>query len=454
MDEPSLHDLLERATVPEPPIGPVAQNALRAGLRLRRRRHAWYTATGATVAVACAAALAVTATTARQAPATARNASTIYVLSRTQKETMVTPVPAATGKPGEPFRIGLGGPPIAGIHTALSPDGKTIWVSGGSVVTSFSTATDTAGKRITIPAGYGVTEELLITPDEKTVYVLSVAGELGTITPISTATGRPGKSIVLGIGYLDMGLTPDGKTLYALYSGFPSSHVIPISTSSNKPGKPIRLGIAANAIVVPPDGHTAYAVGSLDADAQKPGIEPIATVTNTPGSPIGFGAAGIFFGIAIAPDGHAIYIALRSNAGTYEAIPFFTASDTLGKMISLPATISGQGILAATPDGRTIYVGNIPPQSTRRVSEETVKKGYCPDTVVPIMTATGAAGNPFHTCFPASVVFSQDGRTAYISSAGGAPSGQSVVMSAATATGHQGKSFTIEGQAVAMVIAP
>ena len=38
MDETSLRALLERALVPEPPIGPVAGNSLRAGIKLRRRR--------------------------------------------------------------------------------------------------------------------------------------------------------------------------------------------------------------------------------------------------------------------------------------------------------------------------------------------------------------------------------------------------------------------------------
>ena len=61
MDEPSLHDLLERATVPEPPIGPIAQNALHAGLTLRRRRRGNYAAgAAAAIIVACAVVLAAT----------------------------------------------------------------------------------------------------------------------------------------------------------------------------------------------------------------------------------------------------------------------------------------------------------------------------------------------------------------------------------------------------------
>jgi len=38
MDDKSVHDLLDRALAGEPPIGPVAQNALAVGIGLRRRR--------------------------------------------------------------------------------------------------------------------------------------------------------------------------------------------------------------------------------------------------------------------------------------------------------------------------------------------------------------------------------------------------------------------------------
>ena len=55
MEEESLHALLEGALAGEPPIGPVARNALRAGLRLRRRRRAG----AGTCAVVAAVALAV-----------------------------------------------------------------------------------------------------------------------------------------------------------------------------------------------------------------------------------------------------------------------------------------------------------------------------------------------------------------------------------------------------------
>ncbi len=57
MGERSLRALLEEALDAEPPIGPVAQNALRAGRRLRRRR--WAAGVAGSVAVAAMIAVAV-----------------------------------------------------------------------------------------------------------------------------------------------------------------------------------------------------------------------------------------------------------------------------------------------------------------------------------------------------------------------------------------------------------
>src|SRR5215470_10037478 len=59
MDESSLRDLLRTATEPEPPIGQLASNSLRAGVILRRRR----LTLGAAVAAAAVAAISLVAAT-------------------------------------------------------------------------------------------------------------------------------------------------------------------------------------------------------------------------------------------------------------------------------------------------------------------------------------------------------------------------------------------------------
>jgi hypothetical protein len=70
MDEASLRRLLDRAVAQEPPMGPVVQGSLVAGIRLRRRRRARNAAASlAAVAVIGAAIPAIMTTTLGHGPA-------------------------------------------------------------------------------------------------------------------------------------------------------------------------------------------------------------------------------------------------------------------------------------------------------------------------------------------------------------------------------------------------
>src|SRR5438067_1735451 len=60
MDETTLRRLLDSALADEPPIGPVAQNALRTGIKRRRRRALAAAGSAAVIAVAAVALPALT----------------------------------------------------------------------------------------------------------------------------------------------------------------------------------------------------------------------------------------------------------------------------------------------------------------------------------------------------------------------------------------------------------
>src|SRR5215475_1936713 len=190
MDDKSLRDLLNGALTGEPPIGPVAQNSLQAGMRLRRRRRAW----AAGCAAAAAAVIVIPAGTGvlghSPGPAGGQRSATVYVASQGQRNLTgrITPINAATNRAEGAIWVGV------------SPDA------------------------------------LAITPDGKTAYVASVSSR--TVTPISTATDTPGKPIKVSIGPELIAITPDGKTAYV--ANLSSRSVIPISTATNTPGKPIR----------------------------------------------------------------------------------------------------------------------------------------------------------------------------------------------------------------------
>src|SRR5580704_14470545 len=128
-----------------------------------------------------------------------------------------------------------------------------------------STATDRAGKPIKVGSG----DQIAITPDGKSAYVLN--SDAGTVTPINTATNTAGRPIHIrrtrdfGPGFI--AITPDGKTVYVANTGL--NTVTPISAATNTPGKPIRVGPAPVWIAITPDGKTAYVVNETNNEWQS-----------------------------------------------------------------------------------------------------------------------------------------------------------------------------------------
>jgi YVTN family beta-propeller protein len=96
----------------------------------------------------------------------------------------------------------------------------------------------------------------------------------GTITPINTATNTAGRPITVGAGPVQLVATPNGRTIYVVNTG--SGTVSPVSTNTDKAGPPITVGAGASAIAVTPNGNTVLVTVSN-------GVVPISTATDTAG---------------------------------------------------------------------------------------------------------------------------------------------------------------------------
>ena len=434
MDEPWLHDLLDRATVSEPPIGPLAVNALRAGIRRRRRRRAQGTV--ACVAVAAligtaAVAAARTPGTPAAGPAKVTGPTTTWVLSG---EGNLYAIPNSTKLRSKKILL-----PGGRQFMVITPNGKTIYVSGDepNAVIPVSAATHKVGKPIEF--GREVPMEMLITPNGKTVYVLPDGG--GEIIPISTATNTLEKPIRAGQGIggpYQMAITPNGKTLYAVSSKLPfsgTSYVIPIATATNKPGRPIKIRDGATiAVLMNPDGKTVYAFAQSSTGVE---VIPIATATNTPGKPVSVSGNAP---LAITPNGQILYAVKYSiKTVTSGVIPFVTATNTSEKQIKIDGWPFA---MAVTPDGDTAYVVSQPRQGSGQSC--TGQTGL----VTPFSTATNRPARPIRVaCDPYAIVATPDGRTVWVGS-------RNWVTPISTATDKPGMPLTFRGDLVAIVVGP
>jgi DNA-binding beta-propeller fold protein YncE len=449
MDETSLRELFERVIEPEPPIGPVAQQGIRAGIRLRRRRRLQNVAAGlTTIAVVAAAVVAETRTSAR--PVAPPDRGTVYVLGFTAgsdgEAANLTPIPVATNTPGTPIAVNLGASGLA--QMAATPDEKTIYTGGSDgTVTPVSTATGTAGKPIPVGLTPGLPNHMVTSPDGKTVYVLGA----NSLTPISTATNRPGPSLDPWGPYAptSIAISPDGSTLYVgvdTSSQTVPNYVIPVSTATDEPGKPIRLDSSPDAIVVAPDGRTAYVIGEAPPpfnSSHQPStsnevvVTSISTATNTAGPAVIAGQGGLG-AVLMTPDGLHIYIA---TSDPFSLIPFSTATDSAGSPIGFGSSLVTA--LAATPDGRTVYAA-----SDLANGDSTV----CPGSkgvVTPVATATGRPGKPIQVaCAPEDLAVTPNGKTVYVVSSRG------IVTPIAVATDRPGTPIRVAGDLRSLMIAP
>jgi dipeptidyl aminopeptidase/acylaminoacyl peptidase len=176
----------------------------------------------------------------------------------------VTPIATATDQPGRAIPIAAG---ALGIQTPVtaSPDGQTVYIVVGSPsrVIPFSLATNSPGK----PVSFGSAQllDIEMAPDGRTAYVMSVpaggfdpalgpacANAPAYVTPITTATNtaRTPIKVTAGCDPLVITVTPDGKTVYVVsHSG-----VTPITTATGLAGKRINVGEPQAILTVPSAG--------------------------------------------------------------------------------------------------------------------------------------------------------------------------------------------------------
>jgi YVTN family beta-propeller protein len=245
----------------------------------------------------------------------------------------VVPVELSTGVVGSGIPISFEGSPS---DVAISPDGKTAYVTGGEELWPINVATNTVGTPIQVGA---CPQAIAIKPDGSRIYVVNLCA--GDVSVVDAATATELKKITVGSFPNSIAVTPDGSKAYV--SNGADETVTPIDLNTDTAGTPIEVGQSPQGIAVTPDGTRAYvAVQSADA------IRRIDVSTNALGPPIG---AGKFpNGIATTPDSSRAYVI----SGGEPVTPIDLTTDTAGTAI--PVANSFFEDLAITPDGSRAWL--------------------------------------------------------------------------------------------------
>jgi YVTN family beta-propeller protein len=165
----------------------------------------------------------------------------------------VTPISTATRTAGTPIPLGKNPSGIYPETIAITPDGKTAYIaiqyphqgSMASAIVPINTATGTAGARINVPArGYLL---LAITPNGRTIYAVG-RGAGHEVIAISTATNTIIKKILVRNESDAIAITPDGKTICLISVVWNTLTLI--STATRTAGRPIKIGRNPDSVIV------------------------------------------------------------------------------------------------------------------------------------------------------------------------------------------------------------
>lgn len=320
-----------------------------------------------------------------------RRAPTAYVANLLSGT--ISRIALAGGRAERPVSLGRRSGPWA---IAVAPGGRTLWVAsaGNGTVTPVSTRTGRAGRAIRVPR---LPEELAVAPDGKTVWVVSqLSGNNqtpGRITPISTATRRAGRPIRVGITPGPLVISPDSRTVYLATSGMNDQTLAGnLTVISARTGRVRRVlkGLYPADMALGRGGRTLWVASAGSRNA----VIPVATATLRRGRPVPL--PDFPQQLIMGPGGGSVYV--LGDSGRVTRI-----SARTGRVVwSVRSTAPAPDAIGVTPDGRELYVLAA---ATRR------RRGH----LIPVSTASGTPGRRIRVGRdPLAIAFGPSGRTAYV----------------------------------------
>lgn len=253
---------------------------------------------------------------------------------------------------------------------AITPDGKTAYVVTNDEVVPIDVATNKAGAPISIPI-FG--RAIAITPDGRFAYVTSVF-VTDVVTKIDLATNTAVAEIPVGDNLFGVAVTPDSRTVYVASSN--DGSVYPIDVATNAVGPAIPVGTFPSAVAVTPDGTSAYVLRSSEAKLVRIDVATNAVTGSIPG------VGGVE--LAIAPNSAKAYA-----VGGTEVTPVDLTAGVAGTTVVAPAQGSFEDV-AILPDGSGAYM-------TTQTFEASLGKG--------LMTPLVTAGDALQPTFPLNSSF-------------------------------------------------
>jgi YVTN family beta-propeller protein len=258
----------------------------------------------------------------------------------------------ATNLPEKPIKIAE--PPR---FIAVTPNGRTAYVASLSSVIPINVANNKPGKEIAAITAFTIA----ITPNGKAAYAV---GLTGLVTPITTATNKPGRTLTLrrcaeagnAPHFLPfwptMAIAPNSKTAYVTCPS--SDTVIPIDIAGHNKIEPaIKVGSVPSALAITPDGRDVYVTDEGTSAKPDDKISVISTASNTVTKTITTGSQPEAIGVT--KNGSTVYVAGVSSKG-FPTLTLISTAKNTGRTSLLPAGGSLPEAVVMTPTGKMAYI--------------------------------------------------------------------------------------------------
>ncbi|HEY1277954.1 MAG TPA: PKD domain-containing protein [Thermoleophilaceae bacterium] len=247
---------------------------------------------------------------------------------------------------------------------AMTPDGAHLYATAGDDVRQFDVAADdgrlTAMDSVDLPHG-AFAHSIAIHPSGSSAYVTDARygkvrqydiGADGALTP------KDPPSLAAGPAAKGVAVSPDGHTAYVLVAGGIALFAIHDDGALESRETLEVDSCLLQDVALTPDGHNLYAT-SRDGRVLQFGVDDTGALTPKSPAAIEVDRGDQPFGLAVAPDGSAVYVSTRGWFGWSRDLYAFAvgADGTLapGTPPSLAVPTWKLSYLAASPDGRSLF---------------------------------------------------------------------------------------------------
>ncbi len=349
-----------------------------------------------------------------------------------------------------PVAVSAGNGPFG---IAISPDGRSAYVvnsetNGPGGVSQYDVGADgslTPKATATVEAG-NAPRGIAVSPDGRSVYVANSAtngvggvsqynaGLDGTLTPKLTAT------VTAGNGPFGIAVSPDGRSAYvandnASGAGGVSQYDIGLDGSLTAKAVPTASGGSHPfGVAVSPDGRSVYVTNS-GANTGVAGVSQYTAGVDgslTPKAPAVVDAVNAPAGVAASPDGRSVYVVNSGTNGPGGVSQYDVGANGSLTAKAIPAVAGGNGPngVAVSPDGRSVYVTNTNTNGAGGISQyDAAGDG----SLTPKATVAAPAGNG-----PDVIVVSPAHSPVAAFSAAAAAAGSATAFNATTSSSQGG----------------